>query len=192
MLRVNSPGGTINGSDYMLHYLRKLGRPETNVPIVVSMGGLAASGGYYVSMCVGDQPESIYAEPTTWTGSIGVMIPHFNVADLMEKWGVQEDAVASHPPEDHGRYHPQNDRRGKKNLPGIGGPGFYRSSRTPSRRAERSSARTPPRSTSWPPARSSPPLRPSRMGWSIRSGSSRTPLIGRSAWRGSTRRTSRW
>ncbi len=95
VVRVNSPGGTITGSDYMLHHLRKLAE-DTHIPIVVSMGGLAASGGYYVSMCVGDTPETIFAEPTTWTGSIGVIIPHYNVADLMKKWGIQEDAVASH------------------------------------------------------------------------------------------------
>ncbi len=96
VVRVNSPGGTINGSDYMLHYLRKLAA-DTHLPVVVSMGGLAASGGYYVSMCVGDQPETIFAEPTTWTGSIGVLIPHYNLAELMQKWGIQEDAVASDP-----------------------------------------------------------------------------------------------
>jgi protease-4 len=98
VLRVNSPGGTISGSDYMLHHLRKLveDSKEAKVPIVVSMGGIAASGGYYVSMCVGDTPDTIFAEPTTWTGSIGVIIPHYNLADLMEKWGIQEDAVASH------------------------------------------------------------------------------------------------
>jgi protease IV len=47
-------------------------------------------------MCVGDKPDTIFAEPTTWTGSIGVIIPHFNVAELMQKWGIQEDEVASH------------------------------------------------------------------------------------------------
>jgi protease IV len=98
VLRVNSPGGTISGSDYMLYHLRKLAAmgPHGKIPIVVSMGGIAASGGYYVSMCVGDEPNTIFAEPSTWTGSIGVIIPHFNVADLMGKWGIQEDAVASH------------------------------------------------------------------------------------------------
>lgn len=95
VVRVNSPGGTITGSDYMLHYLRKLS-DDTHVPVVVSMGGLAASGGYFVSMCVGDKPDTIFAEPTTWTGSIGVIIPHYNVVELMQKWGIQEDAVTSH------------------------------------------------------------------------------------------------
>jgi protease IV len=95
VVRVNSPGGTITGSDYMLHYLRGLSS-ETHIPIVVSMGGLAASGGYNVSMCVGDAQDTIFAEPTTWTGSIGVVIPHYNFADLMEKWGIQEDAIVSY------------------------------------------------------------------------------------------------
>ena len=96
VVRVNSPGGTISGSDYMLHHLRKLAA-DTHLPVVVSMGGLAASGGYYVSMCVGDEPNSIFAEPTTWTGSIGVIIPHYNLAELMQKVGIQEDAIASNP-----------------------------------------------------------------------------------------------
>ena len=96
VVRVNSPGGTISGSDYMLHHLRKLAA-DTHMPVVVSMGGLAASGGYYVSMCVGDEPNSIFAEPTTWTGSIGVIIPHYDLAELMQKLGIQEDAIASNP-----------------------------------------------------------------------------------------------
>jgi protease IV len=73
VLRVNSPGGTITGSDYMLHHLRKLA-DDKHIPIIVSMGGVAASGGYFVSMCVGDTSNTIFAEPTTWTGSIGVII----------------------------------------------------------------------------------------------------------------------
>jgi protease IV len=98
VLRVNSPGGTISGSDYMYHHLRELTTEckTAKIPIVVSMGGIAASGGYYISMCVGNTPDSIFAERSTWTGSIGVIIPHYNIADLMEKWGIQDDAVTSH------------------------------------------------------------------------------------------------
>lgn len=96
VVRVNSPGGTISGSDYMLHHLRKL-VDDTHIPVVVSMGPVAASGGYYVSMCVGDKPDTIFAEPSTWTGSIGVLIPHYNVADLIQKWGIESDPVASDP-----------------------------------------------------------------------------------------------
>lgn len=95
VLRVNSPGGTVTASDYLYHHLKKLVE-ERKLPLVVSMGGLAASGGYYISMAVGDAPESIFAEPSTWTGSIGVVIPHYNVAGLMEKWQVEDDSIKSH------------------------------------------------------------------------------------------------
>jgi protease-4 len=95
VLRVNSPGGTVTASDYLYHHLTKL-KTDRQLPVVVSMGGIAASGGYYVAMAVGDTPESIFAEPTTWTGSIGVVIPHYNVAGLMEQWKVEEDSIKSH------------------------------------------------------------------------------------------------
>jgi protease IV len=98
VLRVNSPGGSISGSDYIYHHLRELAeKKDRKIPIVVSMGGLAASGGYYVSMAAGDTPEVLFAEPTTFTGSIGVIIPHYNIAGLMEKVGAEEDSVTSGP-----------------------------------------------------------------------------------------------
>lgn len=96
VIRVDSPGGTVTASDYMFHHLTKL-REEKQIPVVVSMGGIAASGGYYVSMAVGDQEKSIYAEPTTTTGSIGVIIPHYDISGLMERYDVKDDSIASHP-----------------------------------------------------------------------------------------------
>src|SRR4029077_17289974 len=53
VVRVDSPGGTVTGSDYLYHHLKMLREGENNgrkVPLVVSMGGIAASGGYYLSM----------------------------------------------------------------------------------------------------------------------------------------------
>ena len=99
VLRVNSPGGTVAGSDYIYHHLCKLVQ-EREIPLVVSMGSIAASGGYYVSMAVGQTPDTIYAEPTTWTGSIGVIIPNYNVSELMEKWGIKDTSIMSHPLKD--------------------------------------------------------------------------------------------
>lgn len=96
VVRVNSPGGTITGSDYIYHHLNKL-REKREIPLVVSMGSVAASGGYYVAMAVGDQEDSIYAEPTTTTGSIGVIIPHYDVSGLMARFDVKDDSIASHP-----------------------------------------------------------------------------------------------
>ena len=92
VLRVNSPGGLVSGSDYLHHHLREL-LEDRDIPMVVSMGGLCASGGYYVSMAVGDQPDSIYAEPSTLSGSIGVIIPHYDLSGLAKEVGVQEDSI---------------------------------------------------------------------------------------------------
>ncbi|MHB8897264.1 MAG: signal peptide peptidase SppA [Thermoguttaceae bacterium] len=96
VLRIDSPGGSVAASDYLYHHLSKL-RTEAKKPIVVSMGSMAASGGYYVAMAAGPTEKTIFAEPTCFTGSIGVLIPHYNLAGLMEKFGVTEDPVASHP-----------------------------------------------------------------------------------------------
>ncbi len=96
VVRVESPGGTITGSDYIYHHLSQL-REDRELPMVVSMGSIAASGGYYVAMAVGDQKDVIYAEPTTTTGSIGVIIPHYDVSGLMEKLQVKDDSIATHP-----------------------------------------------------------------------------------------------
>lgn len=96
VLRVDSPGGTVTGSDYLYHHLQKLTR-EKKIPLVVSMGSMAASGGYYIAMAVGDKENTIFAEPTTWTGSIGVIIPHYDLSGLLEKFNVQDDSIASNP-----------------------------------------------------------------------------------------------
>jgi protease-4 len=100
VFRVNSPGGLVTASDHIYQQLLKMRKEratnEEPLPMVVSMGGMAASGGYYVSMAVGDTPNSIYAEPSTWTGSIGVIIPHYNAFKFMKEHGFEEDSVRSH------------------------------------------------------------------------------------------------
>ncbi len=96
VLRVDSPGGSVSGSDYIYHHLRNL-RQNKKIPIVVSMGSIAASGGYYVSMAVGHEPNTIYAERTGFTGSIGVIIPHYNVSKFMDEHGLADDSIASEP-----------------------------------------------------------------------------------------------
>ncbi len=96
VVRIVSPGGTITGSDYIHHHLQKL-REEKDIPLVVSMGGMAASGGYYVAMAVGEQPGTIFAEPTTTTGSIGVVIPYYDLSGLLQRFDIQDDSLVSHP-----------------------------------------------------------------------------------------------
>ena len=90
VLRVNSPGGTVAGSAYYHRMIRQL-KEKRDIPIVVSMGDLAASGGYYISAA----SDEIFAEPATWTGSIGVICPLVNAAELCQKLGVRSNAVTS-------------------------------------------------------------------------------------------------
>jgi protease-4 len=99
--RINSPGGTITGSDYLYHHLGELAR-ERELPLVVSMGSVCASGGYYVAMAVGDKEDVIFAEPTTWTGSIGVIIPHFDLSGALSAVHVEDDSIMSAPLKDLG------------------------------------------------------------------------------------------
>ena len=97
VLRIDSPGGTVTRSDYLYHHLRELASDEKReLPMVVSMGSMCASGGYYMAMAVGDQEDAIFAEPTTWTGSIGVVIPHYDFSGLLASYNVKDDSIASH------------------------------------------------------------------------------------------------
>jgi protease-4 len=61
------------------------------------MGSLAASGGYYVAMAVGHQEKAVFAEPTCTTGSIGVIIPHYDISQLMARFDIRDDSISSHP-----------------------------------------------------------------------------------------------
>jgi protease-4 len=95
VLRVDSPGGTVTGSDYLYHHIKDLCE-ERDLPLVVSMGSICASGGYYIAMAVGEQEDTIFAEPTTWTGSIGVVIPHYDFSGMLAEYKVKDDSIASH------------------------------------------------------------------------------------------------
>ena len=89
VLRVNSPGGSADASEQIWHGVQLL--KEKGLPVVVSMGDYAASGGYYIS-CNADY---IYAEPTTLTGSIGIygLVP--NWGKLRDKVGLDIDGVST-------------------------------------------------------------------------------------------------
>lgn len=96
VLRIDSPGGTVSGSDELHHRLERLVE-RRKLPVVVSMGGIAASGGYYVAMANGGREDVIFAEPATLTGSIGVIIPSFDVSQLLKRIDVRDDSIASGP-----------------------------------------------------------------------------------------------
>jgi protease-4 len=96
VLRVDSPGGTVSGSDEIHHRLADLAG-KRKLPVVVSMGGIAASGGYYAAMANGGREDVIFAEPATLTGSIGVIIPHFDLSQAIKRFDIRDDSIASGP-----------------------------------------------------------------------------------------------
>ncbi|MGI9455889.1 MAG: signal peptide peptidase SppA [Aeoliella sp.] len=110
VLRINSPGGTVTYSDYLHHHLREMvtgksreGEAEgKELPIVVSMGSVCASGGYMLAMAVGDKPDTLIAEPATLTGSIGVILTHYDLSGLLDEWSIQDDSITSHDLKDMG------------------------------------------------------------------------------------------
>ena len=89
VLRVNSPGGSADASEQIWHAIKTL--QEKGLPVVVSMGDYAASGGYYISCCA----DYIYAEPTTLTGSIGIFGTVPNFSKLLNKVGFDVDGVST-------------------------------------------------------------------------------------------------
>jgi len=91
VFRVNSPGGSAVGSDLVWRAVREAqGRGK---PVVVSMGDVAGSGGYYVAAGA----DALVAEPATITGSIGVVYAKFNLGNLLSEMGVHFDFVKSAP-----------------------------------------------------------------------------------------------
>jgi protease-4 len=91
VMRVNSPGGSALASDVIWREVKKT--KEAGKPFYVSMGDVAASGGYYISAFA----DKIYAEPNTITGSIGVLGVMLNTEKLMEnKIGLSFDRVTTH------------------------------------------------------------------------------------------------
>ena len=90
ILRIQSPGGTVNASDLLYYEIMQF-KKERHVKVVACFLGIATSGGYYVATAA----DRIFAQPTTLTGSIGTIAIKFNVQGLMEKIGVEEETVKS-------------------------------------------------------------------------------------------------
>ena len=89
VVRVNTPGGSVFASELIRDALIRV--KEKNIPIVTSMGGVAASGGYWVAAST----DYIFAEDLTITGSIGVASAIFNAEGTFNKIGLNEDGVSS-------------------------------------------------------------------------------------------------
>ena len=97
VVRINSPGGTVTASDILYHELREF-KAKKKVPVIASMMDVAASGGYYLAMAT----DSILVHPSTVTGSIGVIMLTVNARGLLEKVGVEANAITSGPRKDMG------------------------------------------------------------------------------------------
>lgn len=90
VLRIDSPGGSALASDLLWHELRELKKEK---PLVVSVGGMAASGGYYMA-CAADR---IVAEPTSIVGSIGVFGGKIVLSETLEQLGVHTETFPASP-----------------------------------------------------------------------------------------------
>ncbi len=90
LLRVESPGGAVGASQEIFHALRRL-KERKSIPLWVSLGNVAASGGYYVALA----GDTVFANPGTLTGSIGVIAQFPEAEGLLKKVGVGIQTVKS-------------------------------------------------------------------------------------------------
>lgn len=88
VLRIDTPGGTATASDIVYHEIQRF-KEERSLPVVAQLMGTATSGGYYIAMAA----DEVVAQPTTVTGSIGVIFLGFNVTGLMEKLGIENQTI---------------------------------------------------------------------------------------------------
>lgn len=97
ILRIHSPGGTATASEIIYGEIQRF-KAKKPVPVVAQLVGIATSGAYYAAMAA----DSVYANPTTVTGSIGVIFVSVNVSGLMEKLGLADQTIATGPYKDVG------------------------------------------------------------------------------------------
>jgi protease IV len=90
LVNINSPGGVVAPSQSIFQELRRI-REEDNVPVVAAIGGVGASGGYYVALAA----DSIFALPGSITGSIGVIMEIPDASELMDKVGLNVQSIMS-------------------------------------------------------------------------------------------------
>lgn len=95
ILRIDSPGGTVAASDAIYARIQRF-KQNNNVPVIASLGAMAASGAYYIAMAA----DYIIAQPTTITGSIGVILRSFDASGLLHKLGIENETYTSGPNKD--------------------------------------------------------------------------------------------
>jgi protease-4 len=114
LLKVDSPGGSITASDLLYHEITDY-KKRTGVKMVVSMMGVAASGGYYISL----PADVIMAHPTTVTGSVGVIFIRPKVVGLMGKLGIDVEVDKSGKNKDMGSPFRRTTEEEQKILQGM-------------------------------------------------------------------------
>ena len=124
MLRVDSPGGSVAASEEIYHELEAL--RAAGKPLVVSMGDLAASGGYYISA----PANQIWASPATLTGSIGIFAIIPTIDQTLSKFGVSVDGVGTTPLAGALTHRPAAQHRGEPAHPVADRPAATSSSST--------------------------------------------------------------
>lgn len=92
IIRLNTPGGTVAATEAMYREIERF-KERSSKPVIALMTDVAASGGFYLA-CAADH---IVAQPTTITGSIGVIMQLVSVKPLMDRWGIEATALTSGP-----------------------------------------------------------------------------------------------
>lgn len=100
VLRVNSPGGSALGSDEIYRALMRF-KETTNKPVIVSMGDVAASGGYWIALA----GDTVLANPSTVTGSIGIYAGKVEFSRLYDKLGIKNHVIKTNEKADQNGQH---------------------------------------------------------------------------------------
>jgi protease-4 len=112
LVRINSPGGSAAGAEEIYHQLMKAREKK---PVVISMGDVAASGGYYIA-AAGDE---IFSNAGTITGSIGVITSHLDLSALLKKVGADYESITSGEFKDMGSFSRPMTARERDLLKGL-------------------------------------------------------------------------
>ena len=89
VLQIDTPGGGVTAADEMHQRIMDFKVKRPTVPVIVTMGSVAASGGYYAAA----PADFIFAQPTTITGSIGVLMPQYNASRFAQKYGIEDTSL---------------------------------------------------------------------------------------------------
>ena len=90
ILRINSPGGTVGASQEIYHAIKRI-KEENNIPIVAQIGDVGASGAYYAALGA----DTIFANPGSLVGSIGVIIGNVSIDEFAQKYGLDYNVYKS-------------------------------------------------------------------------------------------------